>query len=104
MIAGDETANNERRGTVRRRFMIMGERRATVRRRFTVTGDETANGERCEAVEELLDLLALAQKMGRRLAYETHGESYEFVRELNEHLHQAREEIKLIQQTLTTVR
>lgn len=67
-------------------------------------GDETASGERRETVGELLDLLAVAQKMGRRLGYETHGESYDFVRELNEHLHQAREKIELIQQTLTTVR
>lgn len=69
-----------------------------------IKGDETANGERRETVGELLDLLALAQKMGRRLAYETHGESYEIVRELNEHLHQAREKIDLIQQALTTAR
>lgn len=69
-----------------------------------INGDETARGERRETAGELLDLLALAQKMGRRLAYETHGESYDTVRELNEHLHQAREKIDLIQQALTTVR
>lgn len=69
-----------------------------------IKGDETNKGERRETVGELLDLLAVAQKMGRRLAYETHGELYDFVRELNEHLHQAREKIGLIQQALTTVR
>lgn len=69
-----------------------------------IKGDETSKGERRETVGELLDLLAVAQKMGRRLAYETHGESYDFVRELNEHLHQAREKVDLIQQALTTVR
>ena len=69
-----------------------------------VKGDETAKGERRETVGELLDLLAVVQKMGRRLAYETHGESYDFVREMNEHLHRAREKIELIQQTLTTAR
>lgn len=69
-----------------------------------ITGDETARGERRETVGELLDLLAVVQKMGRRLAYETHGESYDFVREMNEHLHLAREKIELIQQSLTKVR
>lgn len=69
-----------------------------------IKGDETTRGERRETVGELFDLLAVAQKMGRRLAYETHGESYDLVRELNEHLHQAREKIELIQQELTTDR
>lgn len=67
-------------------------------------GDETAKGERRETVGEILDLLAVVQKMRRRPAYETHGESYDFVRELNEHLHQAREKIELIQQSLTPLR
>ncbi len=69
-----------------------------------IKGNETARGERRETAGELLDLLAVAQKMGRRLAYETHGEAYESVRELNQHLHEAREKIELIQQALTTVR
>lgn len=63
-------------------------------------GDETSGGDRRETVEELLELLAVVQKIGRRLADETHGESYNYVRELNEHLHQAREKIELIQQVL----
>jgi hypothetical protein len=67
-------------------------------------GNESLKGERFETVSELLDLLAVVQKMGRRLAYETHGESYEFVRDLNQHLHHARESIELIQQTLTKFR
>ena len=69
-----------------------------------IKGDETATGEKRETVGELLDLLAVVQKMGRRLAYETHGESYDLVREMNELLHQARERIELIQQSLTTDR
>lgn len=67
-------------------------------------GNESMKGERLETVSELLDLLAVVQKMGRRLSYETHGESYEFVRDLNQHLHDARERIELIQQTLTKFR
>lgn len=58
------------------------------------------NGERRETVGELADLLSIAQRMGRRLAYETHGESYEVVRDLNQQLHIAREKIDLIQQAL----
>ena len=46
-------------------------------------GDETLKGERSETVDELLELVLVVQKMGRRLAYETHGESYDFVRDLN---------------------
>lgn len=64
-------------------------------------GNETLNGERRETVGELADLLSIAQRMGRRLAYETHGDSYDFVRDLNQQLHLAREKIDLIQQTLT---
>lgn len=63
-------------------------------------GDETHLGERRETVGELADLLSVAQRMGRRLAYETHGDSYDAVRDLNQHLHLAREKIDLIQQAL----
>ncbi len=69
-----------------------------------IKGDETARGERRETVGEMLDLLAVVQKMGRRLAYETHGESYDIVRELNQCLHQAREKIEMIQQSLNPLR
>jgi hypothetical protein len=64
-------------------------------------GDETHKGERRETAGELFSLLSIAQKMGRRLAYETHGESYDSVRDLNELLHQACAKAELIQQTLT---
>jgi len=69
-----------------------------------IQGDETSKGERRETIGELLGLLAICQKMGGRLAYETHGERYGVVRELNEHLHQAREKIELIQQSQNELR
>lgn len=61
-------------------------------------GEETPEGERRETIQELSDLLFVVQEMGRRLANETHGESYDLVRELNELLHQARAKLDLIQQ------
>jgi recombinational DNA repair protein RecR len=67
-------------------------------------GDETSRGERRETVGELSELLNVVQRMGRRLAYETHGESYDPVRKLNEHLHQAREQIELIRQASIKLR
>lgn len=57
---------------------------------------EAADGERRETVGELLALLIIVQHMGRRLAGETHGESYDLVRELNDTLHQARTTIEHI--------
>ena len=50
--------------------------------------NETREGERRETIHELSDLLHVVQKMGRRLADETHGDSYSQVRILNELLHQ----------------
>jgi len=67
-------------------------------------GDQTQIGERRETAGELFALLAVAQKLGRRLGYETHGEEYDAVRDLNELLHQACEKADLIQQTLTKFR
>lgn len=67
-------------------------------------GEETQKGERCETAGELFALISIARKMGRRLAYETHGESYDAVRDLNELLHQACEKADLIQQTQTKFR
>ena len=64
-------------------------------------GDQTQHGERRETAGELFALLAVAQKMGRRLGYETHGEEYDSVRDLNQLLHQACEKAEMIQQTLT---
>lgn len=51
--------------------------------------DETRESERMETIREQRDLLAVVQEMGKRLADETHGNSYDAVRELNELLHQA---------------
>ncbi|MCX7149875.1 MAG: hypothetical protein NTY05_10785 [Rhodocyclales bacterium] len=67
-------------------------------------GDQTQNGERRETAGELFALLAVAQKMGRRLGYETHGDAYDSVRDLNQLLHQACAKAGLIQQTLTKFR
>ncbi|WP_186410372.1 hypothetical protein [Candidatus Propionivibrio aalborgensis] len=58
--------------------------------------NETREGERRETIEELFDLLIVVQEMGRRLADETHGNSYSQVRELNELLHQARVQLTKI--------
>jgi organic radical activating enzyme len=58
--------------------------------------EQSSTGERGETVEELLELLAIIQRMGHRLAYETHGDSYSLVKELNELLHQTRAKIELI--------
>lgn len=58
---------------------------------------DVMDGERRETIEELSDLLVVVQEMGRRLANETHGESYDMVRELNEILHTARLKIGEIQ-------
>lgn len=59
--------------------------------------DDSQEQERRETVEELSEMLLVVQEMGRRLANETHGASYELVRVLNELLHQARAQIALIQ-------
>ena len=49
--------------------------------------------ERRETIKELLDLVAVAQSMGQRLANETHGDDYASVRQFNELLHLARVEL-----------
>ena len=59
--------------------------------------DDSQRQERRETVEELSQLLLIGQEMGRRLANETHGASYELILELNQVLHQARTQIELIQ-------
>lgn len=61
-------------------------------------GNESAKGERHETVGELADLIAIVQRMGQRLSYETHGEAYDLVMVLNVLLHQARMTIGQIQQ------
>lgn len=59
--------------------------------------DDSQEQERRETVEEISELHAVVQEMGRRLANETHGNSYALVLELNELLHQARTKIERIQ-------
>ena len=51
---------------------------------------EASDDHRRETIEELTDLLAVAQQMGQRLANQTHGDAYAGVREFNELLHLAR--------------
>ena len=58
--------------------------------------NETREGERRETIDELSDLLFVVQEMGRRLADETHADSYSQVRELNELLHQTRVQLTKI--------
>jgi len=55
--------------------------------------------ERNETIEELTNLIVVVQEMGHRLAYETHGDDYGQVRELNELLHQVRIKMTQIQQS-----
>ena len=59
--------------------------------------DETREGERRETIDELSDVLQLAQEMGRRLANETHGSFYAHVEELNRLLHQTRGQLSRIE-------
>lgn len=56
--------------------------------------------EQCETSRELVNLLRVTQEMGRRLAYETHGDLYEEVRVLNELLHESRVKADSIQDRL----
>lgn len=65
--------------------------------------EETREGERQETIEELSDLLSVLQRLGRRLADETHGEAYAEVRELNEILHQANLQLSKIRIDTTDV-
>lgn len=60
-------------------------------------GDDTRDDIRRETIEELSELLHVMQEMGRRLAHETHGDTYDEVRELNDCLHQARGLVMAIQ-------
>jgi hypothetical protein len=54
--------------------------------------------DRQEAVIELAELIHLAQETGRRLANKSHGELYDLAHDVIELLHQAREQIELIQE------
>ncbi len=54
--------------------------------------------DRADLIDQLSKLLSVTQDMGRRLANESHGRSYDRVREFNEILHLAREQITAIEQ------
>jgi hypothetical protein len=58
--------------------------------------NDSEKQERLETIEELSELLQVVQEMGRRLSNETHGNAYDLVQELNGLLHQARQQINLI--------
>lgn len=66
-------------------------------------GNNSLTDERQETVEELYGLLVTIQRIGQRLANETHGEPYDLVSELNELLHQSREKAELIRQAALRV-
>lgn len=53
--------------------------------------------ERSDYIDQLSKLLSVMQDVGRKLANESHGRSYDRVRELNEVLHKAREQITAIE-------
>jgi len=53
-------------------------------------------GERRETIDELSDVLHIAQEIGQRLANETHGSPYAHVEELNRLLHQTRVQLSRI--------
>jgi hypothetical protein len=54
--------------------------------------------ERADHIDQLSKLLSVMQDVGRKLANESHGRAYDRVRELNEILHLAREQIGTIEQ------
>lgn len=57
---------------------------------------EIVEAERRETIDELSDLLAVVQEMGRRLASETHGDAYSEVRVLNDIFHHARTQLEKV--------
>ncbi len=63
-------------------------------------GRERRQPTRRETIVVLGEHLSLAQRTGRWLANETHGDAYARVRELNEHLHQAQCRLRDIQRDL----
>lgn len=53
--------------------------------------------ERQDRIDQLSKLLSVMQNVGRKLANESHGRSYDKVHELNEILHRARQQIDAIE-------
>lgn len=62
--------------------------------------DESKEWEKNETIDELDNLLRIAQEMGHRLSCEIHGDLYSEVRALTELLHQTRQQADLIQKKL----
>lgn len=62
--------------------------------------DDTKNWEQNETIEELDNLLRIAQEMGHRLSCEVHGDLYDDVRTLTELLHKTRNQADLVQKKL----
>jgi len=64
--------------------------------RILMPTNQSESQERLQVIEELSGLLNVVQEMGRRLADETHGNTYDLVKDLNEALHQARRQLQVI--------
>jgi len=64
--------------------------------RILMPTNQSESQERLQVIEELSGLLNVVQEMGRRLADETHGNTYDLVKDLNEALHQARIQLRVI--------
>lgn len=62
--------------------------------------DESNEWEKSETIDELDNLLRIAQEMGHRLSSEVHGDLYDDVRALTELLHKTRSQADLIQKKL----
>jgi len=58
------------------------------------------NTEKSKLIEEISSLLSIMQKIGRRLANETHNEAYDLVDEFNQQIHQANLQLKLIRENM----
>lgn len=61
-------------------------------------GDETQKNERRETIQELSDLLAVAEEMGQRLLDESHGEAYDNVYQLVDLFRQCRKKVDQMQE------
>ena len=62
--------------------------------------DGTKEWEKSETIDELDNLLRIAQEMGHRLSCEVHGDLYDDVRELTELLHKTRTQADVVQKKL----
>lgn len=59
--------------------------------------------ERRETVIELSNLFQIIQEIGQRLSEETHGESYDQIRQLNQLLHDVRLQINIIKAEVESI-